>query len=713
MTRRRAIVNHVMLLAGLVLWSLPASLAAQAQNASQPVGRRAAQRSAPASARTLLGVEVSESHGGVVVQVRADGTLASVVIFPLRSPDRLVIDLPGVGNQVPARRIAVPGDHIARVRVGSHPDKTRIVLDAGPAANGFRERRVIRTADGFNLALGPRAAAATAATSGLGVALATRPPKIKTEPPPALKKPPGPEPSATTGDESEQALAIVGDGAPDPELDDALGGFDDDAADSELDDALGGFGEDEPRHATAATDLASTHPEQRRSYDLTGSVSLGSSLNLRSHYASVNPDPAAQNGTPYGNVQRLRLRGDLQLDLHELPFGWRACGQAFAFYDLAYALHGRSEYTRHVLEDYEYQYEVLDLWLAGPLLDNLDLKVGRQVVNWGRSDTLRVTDVLNPLNNREPGLVDIEDLRLPVTMVKADYYWRQWSFTALLIPEIRYDYNPAVGSDFYPSFNLSDLHPSAMPFVLLNVAAFQAGVRGEPASRRTSRWRSPPEYGGAITGIFSGWDISLYAASTYQNQTTVVLNIPDLSQPIFEDDDRVTMVGAGGNYTLGSWLFKAELAYLDDLHYAYLTSAPGSPGFAVVHRDKSRLDVMGGVEYYGFHDTTIALEIVNRHLFDYDPLLKFLPNYLDENSVEMALRITKELMNSRLDLTALGLVLGERAQHGATIRLSADYELIDALVLSGGLLYFVEGDKPPLDGWGNNDRLFMKIKYSF
>ncbi len=65
------------------------------------------------------------------------------------------------------------------------------------------------------------------------------------------------------------------------------------------------------------------------------------------------------------------------------------------------------------------------------------------------SDTLRVLDVLNPLDNREPGRADIEDLRRPVTMVKLDWHiGRNWRLTGIAIPEIRFDDLPALGTDF-------------------------------------------------------------------------------------------------------------------------------------------------------------------------------------------------------------------------------------------------------------------------
>jgi hypothetical protein len=38
---------------------------------------------------------------------------------------------------------------------------------------------------------------------------------------------------------------------------------------------------------------------------------------------------------------------------------------------------------------------------------------------------------------------------------------------------------------------------------------------------------------------------------------------------------------------------------------------------------------------------------------------------------------------------------------------------MDALTIGGGLLYFVGSDVVPFDSWQDNDRLFMKLKYSF
>ena len=109
-----------------------------------------------------------------------------------------------------------------------------------------------------------------------------------------------------------------------------------------------------------------------------------------------------------------------------------------------------------MLDLYEWEAEFTEVYLQGSLLRDLDLKIGRQVVNWGTGETFRVVDVLNPLDNREPGLVDIEDLRLPVVMTKLDYYFGDWDLSLIAVHERRFSDDPVFGSDFFPPRWVSD-----------------------------------------------------------------------------------------------------------------------------------------------------------------------------------------------------------------------------------------------------------------
>ena len=169
---------------------------------------------------------------------------------------------------------------------------------------------------------------------------------------------------------------------------------------------------------------------------------------------------------------------------------WQAQASVGGFYDLVYVLRGRDDYTQEVLDDYEKELEVLDTFVQGSLTKKLDVKIGRQIVVWGPLFNLRVTDVLNPVDFRLPGLTDLDDLRLPVTMLKLDYFLGNWDLSGMWIPEIRFSKRPVFGSDFYP-------FPVPMP----------------PAEEPDNGFEfDDAEWAAALVGTFSGWDMGFYWA---------------------------------------------------------------------------------------------------------------------------------------------------------------------------------------------------------
>ena len=438
----------------------------------------------------------------------------------------------------------------------------------------------------------------------------------------------------------------------------------------DLDDILGGFDEEDPSFEVEPepTGSAALPP-----VDLSGSVEVSSSINVVDHRSDT--------GTDYGGLQRLRNRLNLRLDveLGELSFaesvealdGWQLRLEGWGFWDAAYALQGRSDYTREVLREYEYDAEVGEAWLHGEIAPDADLTLGRQVVIWGRSETLRVLDVINPLDNREPGRVDIEDLRRPLSMLQVKGYAGDWSLAAIAVPEIRFDANPVVGSDFFPgTIELGEEKPRH----------FEDG-----------------ELFGALTTIRSGWDLSLHGGWFWDDRPR-----PEGGPfPVELVHDRLWMIGTGGNVTTGSWLLKAEIAYLDGF------------GFFHTRDEKSRLDALVGVEYYGLTSTTIVLEAAHRHLFDYEGALRDAPDFTRRNSPEIALRVSRDFLREKLQVTLVAVALGWDARDGSIARLDFDYDVLDALSVGAGVLLYQQGDLPPLSTWADNDRILLSAKWSF
>ena len=459
---------------------------------------------------------------------------------------------------------------------------------------------------------------------------------------------------------------------PRDDLKDLLEGFEEDTSVDagrgveKKDDFLEGFKEDteDKKLEKGVTD------KKPSSWRLDGEFTFTSAYN----FAHEAPLPGA---TDWRGLSMLRTELELALK-KKFSESWQGQISVRGFYDPVYLLKGRDNYTDQVLDAYEKELEFEDTFIQGSITAKLDTKIGRQIVVWGTLDNLRVTDVLNPMDLRVPGLTDIDDLRLPVTMIKLDYFFADWNLSGMIIPEIRFSKRPPFGSEFYP-FRFPPL-PDDMP---------EDGFQN-------------PEYAAALTGTFSGWDIAFYGADIYDDQTFAQEVSPGLPPQIILNHARIKMLGAAFNIAVDNWLIKAEAAWLDDIQY---TNTPGVK--------YSRLDLGGGVEYSGFQDATVSLEIANRHINDFDQKLQLPPVELDENEFQWVLRIMKSYLNETLSFTLLASTFGVKADAGAFQRLDITYALTDAVSLRGGVVFYESGEKGLYKNIGDNDKLFFEVKYSF
>ena len=456
----------------------------------------------------------------------------------------------------------------------------------------------------------------------------------------------------------------------DDNLEDLMEGFKDETQETEKketegkNDFLEGFDEDTSEKSYEKA------KEKPSTWDLDGELKLAIIYNFA--HEAPQTDQTDWRGLSM-------LRPELELTLKKrFSESWQGQISAWGYYDLVYSLRGRDNYTREVLDSYEEEVQLRDTFIQGSLTEKLDTKIGRQIVVWGTLDNLRITDVLNPLDLRVPGLTDIEDLRLPVTMAKLDYYFGDWDLSGIVIPEIRFSKLPVFGSDFYPS--TVPLPPADMP---------------EDAF-------GTPEYAVSLTGTFSGWDIAFYWANIYDDQSYSRVTSPGPPPQLISKHTRINMLGAAFNIAAGNWLFKAESAWLDGIKYS------NTPGVKY-----SRIDLGVGIEYSGFKNATLSLEVANRHINSFSPELKLAPDELQENEFQWIARVMKSYLNDTLTLTLLASTFGIKADDGSFQRLDAEYDLTDAISIRGGVVLYQSGDTGIYKNIGDNDRLFLEFKYSF
>ncbi len=360
------------------------------------------------------------------------------------------------------------------------------------------------------------------------------------------------------------------------------------------------------------------------------------------------------------------LKSSLLLDYeHKFDNGFKVKTNAKAYYDAIYSIRGREKYSNDELNQLESEVRLFDAYVEGSLSENLDMKVGRQVVVWGRSDTIRITDVLNPLDNRRPGMVDIEDLRLPVGMAKLDYFVGDWRITPMVVVEQDFSLTPASGSAFNPRVNSlpkDETYNDVLPAL-------------------------------SIGAEFSGFDVNFYAAKIRDGAGYI-------SNGKFKHD-KTNMFGTALNVLNGSWLLKSELAHFDGLKYT-----------STQQKEFKRTDGLIGLEYNGFADTLVSYDASVRKIHNYDARLKNSPLGTEEETYQHAFRVSSDFMNARLKANYLVSLFGKNLDEGGFQRAWLKYDIADGIYANVGVVDYIGGSRR-FDAVASNDIAFMDVTYSF
>jgi hypothetical protein len=433
-------------------------------------------------------------------------------------------------------------------------------------------------------------------------------------------------------------------------------------AGQELEGILDGFDEEIPEETTEVVEQSASP------IDLGGLLRLGTSYG----FAHDTPDPGESD---WRGLSRFRPELYLEATAQLGVSSWQLFASGRASYDLAYAINGRDGYTDQVLNRHEQEVELTETYLSGRLGERVDVKLGRQIVVWGTSENLRVTDVLNPLDLREPGITDIEELRLPVAMTRIDVGAGSWKLTGLAIHEHRFHKTPAFGHELY-AYRWPLPHES------------------KPSSRLDNT-----ELAAAAHGFFKGWDLAFYWARFYDDNPHVSFNesgLPELKH------SRLTMLGAAWDLAAGDFLIKAEAAHFRGLDMLYQP-----------RQNLARSELLAGFEYTGPADTWVTFEIVGRHLHDFQPMLELPPDLARENELDWVLRVSRAFLHQTLLVTAVAMTFGTSGDGGALQRLEARYDLNDRIEVTGGIVLYQSGDRPGFEEIGDNDRLFFEIEYRF
>ncbi len=314
--------------------------------------------------------------------------------------------------------------------------------------------------------------------------------------------------------------------------------------------------------------------------------------------------------------------------------------------------------------------------------DNADLRIGKQIIVWGRADKINPTDNLSP---RDFTLLvpEDDDQRTGAYAAKATYHFNDWSLTGVWLPEFRPNVLPLPHT---PGLNFSE--------------------------------RIPQGQGGAIKAEQSGkaidWSVSYYNGLDL-NPDLSLGSVSNSGLSLRLDHHRIDVFGADAATVIGRYALRTEVAY---------TRTEDNNGQDPFVKNPFYYLVAGG-------DRTF-FEYLNVNLQYY---ARYVSNYQDPSTLNnFALRtiaIQEAVISNQFD----------RFQHGMTWRVSDKWlnETLEGEI--AGIASFTRRDfalKPKLvysidDHWkgsfganlfrGENNsfygrlkdesNVFMELKYSF
>ena len=290
--------------------------------------------------------------------------------------------------------------------------------------------------------------------------------------------------------------------------------------------------------------------------------------------------------------------------------------------------------------------------------------------------------MVNPRDNREPGLADLDDIRVPILAARLGWFKGNSRVEGMVTVESHWGFrNPPLGP-FSPFPTLIEQNPIAKQADVVNkMRRDDVDFSDDPDQF------SPDGFQYLLRWVHKGegLDLGLYAGSVvdrqgvikgFSQQELVALIGNALNDEV--DDIRIHMshlryaiFGTSGATTFGSFLVKWELAFEKSRPY-------NMGSFDQVTNERvDQVDTMIGITYSGISNTMIGIEASKATLLGNHGELMF-----PIDAPFLALRLQHTAMRERLKIMAVASAVGETAQYGWLARANATYDVADAMKAS-------------------------------
>lgn len=320
------------------------------------------------------------------------------------------------------------------------------------------------------------------------------------------------------------------------------------------------------------------------------------------------------------------------------------------------------------------------------------ITLGKQQIVWGKSDGLKVLDVVNPEDWREFILDDFESARIPLWSANIEIPINNFDLQLLWLPDQRYHRF----ADNRDAFRLTSptRAPQAPPGIAVDIL---------PETKPDNTIQDA-DWGMRLSTFWKGWDLSVNYLYHYDDTPVLYRSLTMTGNgalatiaPHFE---RSHLIGGSFSTAIDDITLRGELGYSTD---KYISTNDVADIDGVMNT--SDLTYVLGLDWFGLDDTFISTQLFQSHLLDHHPGV-----IREQTETNVTLLIRRDFLNETL--TTEVLALRSLDLDDGLIRPKLTYQFNDeiSLSLSGDIFY---GNKQGLFGqFDKQDRLMTTIEIS-
>lgn len=323
-------------------------------------------------------------------------------------------------------------------------------------------------------------------------------------------------------------------------------------------------------------------------------------------------------------------------------------------------------------------------------LGQFDLRIGRQIVIWGKADEFNPTDFINPEDYREFISLNRADRKIGLFYPKVDYYIGKFKIEGIFIPIFTPSDIPMDTSHPWIPYQIKDIIVN--PKTILTEAQ-------EPAHKLENS-----EYALKLGAILPGFDFSFCYFEGFFDLPVMFREgiIPPDTIIILPEYKRFRAGGFDFAATLKGLGIRGELAYVDTAYYPTtdLLDTDGIVG-------KPNLSFVLGADYTFLEDLYLNFQWIGRYIFNY-------VQEIEEGEIEnrFVFSCYKTFLNEELKIGFSGMVYNLDDQD-YMLHPYLEYSITDGVFFEIGSYLLGGEEKSMLGQFDKNDCLCIKASYYF